>query len=63
MRTLIERTFSRLDVSFGFELHTIRGIKKMTLRTSLALCVMLAIALARIKENEEEYMRSLVKSA
>ncbi len=31
-RTAVERVNSRLDVSFGFELHTIRGMNKMKLR-------------------------------
>jgi len=59
-RTAVERVNSRLDVSFGFELHTIRGMAKMKLRCGLALSVMLAMALGRIKENQTEKMRSLV---
>ena len=59
-RTSAERVNSRLDVSFGFELHTIRGIDKMKLRCGLALCVMLAMAVGRIKEKQGEKMRSLV---
>jgi hypothetical protein len=59
----VERVNSRLDVSFGFEHHFIRGLKKMELRCSLALCVMLAIALGRVKEKRPDLMRSLVKSA
>jgi len=59
-RTSVERVNSRLDVSFGFELHTIRGMDKMKLRCGLALCVMLAMAVGRIKEKQEEKMRSLV---
>lgn len=62
-RTAVERVNSRLDVSFGFELHTIRGMSKMKLRCGLALCVMLAMALGRIKEQQAEKMRSLVSSA
>lgn len=62
-RTAVERVNSRLDVSFGFELHTIRGMNKMKVRCGLALCVMLAMALGRIKEKQPEHMRSLVKSA
>jgi len=60
MRTATERVNSRLDVSFGFEEHFIRGQKKMQLRVSLALCVMLAMAVGRIKEKQPEKMRSLV---
>jgi hypothetical protein len=59
-RTAVERVNSRLDVSFGFELHTIRGMAKMKVRCGLALCVMLAMALGRIKEKQPEKMRSLV---
>jgi hypothetical protein len=59
-RTAVERVNSRLDVSFGFELHTIRGMAKMKLRCGLALCVMLAMALGRIREKQIEKMRSLV---
>lgn len=59
-RTSVERVNSRLDVSFGFEHHFIRGLKKMRLRVGLALIVMLAMALGRVKENQAEHIRSLV---
>lgn len=62
-RSSVERVNGRLDVSFGFEIHTIRGMAKMKMRCGLALCVMLAMALGRIKENQAENMRSLVKPA
>jgi hypothetical protein len=61
-RTAVERVNSRLDVSFGFEKHFIRGLKKMEIRVGLALCVMLAMAVGRIREQGTELMRSLVKS-
>ncbi len=61
-RTAVERVNSRLDVSFGFERHFIRGQKKMEVWVGLALCVMLAMAVGRIKEKHQELMRSLVKS-
>lgn len=61
-RTAVERVNSRLDVSFGFELHTIRGMKKMKIRCGLAFCVMLAMAFGRIREKEGENYRSLVKA-
>jgi hypothetical protein len=61
-RTSVERVNSRLDVSFGFEKHFIRGQKKMEIRVGLALCVMLAMAVGRIKEHQKELMRSLVRS-
>jgi len=62
-RTSVERVNSRLDVSFGFEHHFIRGRAKMKLRMGLALAVMLAMALGRVKEKQREQMRSLVKAA
>jgi transposase len=62
-RTGVERVNSRLDVSFGFERHYIRGLLKMKLRCGLALSVMLAIAVGRLKQEHPELMRSLVKAA
>ncbi len=62
-RSAVERVNSRLDVSFGFERHFIRGLKKMRLRVGLALVVMLAMALGRIREKRKELMRSLVQAA
>ncbi|NLC88930.1 MAG: transposase [Clostridiaceae bacterium] len=61
-RTSVERVNSRLDVSFGFENHTIRGKRKMQLRCSLALIVMLGVACAHLTHNaKSESYRSLVK--
>ena len=62
-RTAVEQVNSRLDVSFGFEHHFIRGLAKMKLRMSLAMLVMLGMALGRIKQKRKEQMRSLVKMA
>ena len=62
-RIAVERVNSRLDVSFGFEHHFIRGLAKMKIRMNLALVVMLSMALGRIKEKQKEQMRSLVKMA
>ena len=62
-RTSVERVNSRIDVSFGFERHYIRGLSKMRLRCGLALSVMLAIAVGRLRQNRLELMRSLVKAA
>ena len=62
-RTSVERVNSRLDVSYGFEQHFIRGLAKMKLRMGLSLVVMLSMALGRIKEKQKENMRSLVKTA
>jgi hypothetical protein len=62
-RTAVERVNSRLDVSFGFEQHFIRGLEKMKVRVSLAMVVMLSMALGRIQEKQKEHMRSLVQAA
>lgn len=62
-RTAVERINSRLDVSFGFEQHTIRGQDKMTIRLSIGFAVMLSIALGRARENNSKLMRSLVRPA
>ena len=55
MRTSLERVNSRIDNVFGFEKHFIRGLEKMKIKVSLALCVMLAMALGRIKENLKSF--------
>lgn len=62
-RTSVERVNSRLDESFGFEKHYIRGKEKMGVRCGIALCVMLAMAVGRIKEQQYDKIRSLVKPA
>jgi len=62
-RSAAERVNSRLDVSFGFESHFIRGLAKMRMRVDLALIVMLTMALGRIKEKQKDKMRSLVQAA
>jgi hypothetical protein len=48
-RTAVERVNSRFDVTYCFDAHTIRGQAKMTLRLSLALVVMLAMACAHLE--------------
>ena len=60
-RTAVERVNSRLDGSFQFERHYIRGQKKMQLRVGLALIVMLALAVGHLREGENEKIRSLVQ--
>lgn len=62
-RTSIERINSRLDVSFGFGNHTIRGIKKMKIRIGIAFIVMLSMSLGRVRQNNLKLIRSLVKIA
>ncbi len=56
----IERINSRIDNSFGFEKHYIRGKAKMTARVGLVLVVMMALAVGHIKAGRPECMRSLV---
>lgn len=62
-RSSVERVNSRIDVSYGFEHHTIRGKRKMKVQCGIALSVMLAMALGRVSENQEKLMRSLVRTA
>jgi hypothetical protein len=62
-RSAVERVNSRLDQSFGFERHFIRGLKKMALRVDLALVTMLAMALGRIEQKQKDKLRSLVQAA
>ncbi len=61
-RTSVERVNSRLDVSFGFERHFIRTLKKMKTRTGIALIVMLSMAVGAIRAGQQERIRSLVWS-
>lgn len=60
-RSAVERVNSRLDLSFGFEHHFIRGKAKMEVRVGLAMVVMLSLALGSIKAKRKSLMRSLVK--
>jgi len=62
-RTAVERVNSRLDVSFGFEHHTIRGQKKMSMRITLASIIMLSLAVGWTREGRPDLIRSLVRSA
>jgi hypothetical protein len=59
-RSSVERINSRLDVSFGFEHHTIRGLRKMKLCLGISLVVMLAMAIGHINAGENDMMRSLI---
>jgi hypothetical protein len=58
-RTAVERVNARIDRVFGFEVHFIRGMAKMETRVTLALVVLLAMALGRIRAGQEDLMRSL----
>ena len=59
-RSALERINSRIDNSFRFERHFIRGKGKMTARAGMALAVMMALAVGHIKAGRPECMRSLV---
>jgi hypothetical protein len=58
-RTAVERVNSRIDNVYGFERHFIRGLKKMKFRCSVALLVMLVVAIGRIKQAQPEMIRML----
>jgi hypothetical protein len=60
-RSALERINNRIDNSFGFERHFIRGKAKMQVRMGLALAVMMAMALGHVKAGRLEQMRSLVQ--
>lgn len=60
-RTALERINNRIDHSFGFENHFIRGKAKMQARVGLALAVMMAMALGHVNAGRIEQMRSLVR--
>ena len=57
----LERINNRIDNSFCFEKHFIRGQAKMKTRMGLALAVMMAMALGHVKAGRIEQMRSLVQ--
>ena len=56
----MERITSRIDRVLRFELHTIRGLKKMEERVGIALVVLLNVALGRIRAGHSEKIRSLL---
>ena len=59
-RAALERINARLDGSFGFERHFVRGLARMQARMGLALAVMMALALGSVANGRPERMRSLV---
>jgi len=50
--TVVERVNGRLDEAYGFEKHFIRGSQKMKLLCTLALMVILAMAVGRTREKQ-----------
>lgn len=63
MRSSLERINSRIDNMFGFEKHTIRGLKKMTFRVLLAYILMLAFAVGMQQSKKEDKIRSFLSAA
>ena len=63
MRSALERINSRTDNMFGFEKHTIRGLKKMTFRVMLSYILMLAFAVAMTEANRQNEMRAFLSAA
>ena len=59
-RGALERINARLDGSFRFENHFVRGRAKMQTRLGLAVAVMMALALGAVLAERPERMRSLV---
>ena len=59
-RSAMERIDGRLDNGFNFETHYIRGLAKMKTRVGLALAVMMALALGRMRAGHAGRMRSPV---
>jgi hypothetical protein len=62
-RTAVERLFFRFDHLYGFERHTTRGLKRMTLRVTLALTAMLATAAGWIEAGRLDKLRCMAQAA
>jgi len=62
-RTSVERYNGRLDRDLGFEIHTIRGLKKMKMFVYMANIIMLGIAKGKIEQNHMEHLAALTKIA
>jgi transposase len=60
MRTAVERVNSRVKELLGLGEITLRGIKKVTVRSALSLLIMLAAAVSLAKEHKYQEIRSLV---
>ena len=60
-RSAVERVFSRLDRVFKLDDHTIRGKAKMQMRVGLSFLVLVCMALAKVRANQVEQMRSITK--
>ena len=61
-RTAVERVNSRLDVGYGFEQRRTRGLARTKVNVGLALLVMMAMAVWRTQNQQEDKIRSLLKA-
>lgn len=59
-RTSVERENGRIDRDYGFERHTIRGQKKMTMYVTMGFLVQLSMAKGKIEQNIKERLSALV---
>ena len=59
-RTSVERENGRIDRDYGFERHTIRGQKKMTMYVTMGFIVQLSMAKGKIEQNIKERLSALV---
>lgn len=62
-RTAVERVNSRIDHVYGMTRHTVRGLKKMTLRVGIVCIAMLATAVAWVEAGLADNARSLLATA
>jgi transposase, IS5 family len=60
MRTAVERVNSRVKELLGLGEITLRGLRKVTVRSALSLLVMLAAAVSMAKEHKYQEIRSLI---
>lgn len=59
-RTSVERENGRIDRDMGFEKHTIRGQKKMTVYITMGFLVQLSIAKGKIEENKKIHLSAMI---
>ena len=58
----MERMNSRLDVAYGFEERRTRGFARTKVHVGLALIVMMAMAVWRVENQQEDKIRSLLQA-
>lgn len=61
-RTAVERVNSRIDKMFGFENHTIRGLKKMSFRITFSFIIMLSFAVGMAARNRDSEIRRFLSA-